>query len=651
MLSALLTLAIATLPERIVIKTHDQSFSWENDYALKDGKLWVKPNPLGAGIKGEWALFDGTGVPGGKKAASFRSDSRLVAFATEGLMVAAVSDEGRFYFWQPTLFEQPTVWHDEAGQPLAGPLLLPPHRDWTFSLSVAVAPKKRLTPMHDIDAYWEDLAGNKIEFGFTATIYVLDPDGQRIRFWDTGLPPAFYKAFATPERGRFIAERIAASGSTVFVVDKSGKMFTRMFDYEMFGACPGLRFTFENKRRTKNADEVLSLFEAERTLPLPSWREQPPLPLEGKAQATTAISIHMTGKGNAARELRVRGRDASGRYGYFFKPVFGEKWSFAPTEERFDDAVAIANPAPARVLGRPLDKTYAGQLKQEGAAALPVELRDFYYYETPATLRVNAGGKTLDLTLHTFDGWGPTVEQSEHPSLVGSAFGEPKLLLATLEIPAALLNSTDPAVKQVIDLYFRRFHRAHLALSVSADDRKVELRTRAVQRTSTEYLDYTVRTPIELTATRDIPPDELKAYDQTNLVHLTADPSLRVDEAHADAAALDAALERNRALLAAIRKQELDDKLAHAGHGALAGAAGAVFVPANALVSALGVPRKQALVGGLSMTGGELLFDYASMNVKMVVSTPDDYKRAVGILDERIRHYEGLRARLPHRTP
>jgi hypothetical protein len=649
MLSALLTVAIATLPERIFIKTHDHGFSWENDYALKDGKLWVKPNPLGAGTKGDWALFDGTGVPGGKKAPSFRSDSKLVAFATEGLMVVAVSEQGRFYFWQPTLFE-PTVWHDTAGQPLPGALLLPPNRDWTFSMSVAVAPKKRLTPMHDVDAYWEDISGNKIEFGFTATVYVLDPDGQRIRFWDTGLPPAFYKAFATPERGRFVAERIAASGSTVFVIDKSGKMFTRMFDYEMFGACPGLRFTFDNKRRTKTADEVLPLFEAERTLPLPGWREQPSIPLEAKAQATTAISIHLTGKGNAARELRVQGRDGSGRYGYFFKPIFAERWSFAPTDEEFDAAIALANPPSPRVLGRPLEKTYAGQLKQDGAPPLPVELRDFYYYETPSTLRVTAAGKTLDLALHTFDAWGPTVEQAEHPSLVGSVFGEPKLLLATLEIPDALLNSTDPAVKQTIDLYFRRFHRVHLALSISADDRKVELRTHTVQRTTTEYLDYTVRTPIEITATRDIPPEELKTYEQTNLVHLAADASLYVDETRADAAALDAALERNRALLGALRKRELDDKRSHLEHGALAAAAGAVFIPADEVASVLGVPKKQALVGGLSLSGGGLLFDYASMNVKMVVSTPDDYKRAVGLLDERIRHYEGLRARLRHST-
>jgi hypothetical protein len=160
-----------------------------------------------------------------------------------------------------------------------------------------------------------------------------------------------------------------------------------------------------------------------------------------------------------------------------------------------------------------------------------------------------------------------------------------------------------------------------------------------------------VRAPIEITATRDIPPEELRLYEQTNLVHLTADPSLRVDEAHADAAALDAALERNRALLAAIRKQELDDKRSHLEHGALAAVAGNAFIPVNAFASVLGVPKKQALVGGISLTGGDLLFDYASMNVKMVVSTPDDYKRAVAILEERIRRYEGLRARLRRGTP
>ena len=111
-------------------------------------------------------------------------------------MIAAVSNTGRFYLWQPT-FKENTTWEEVTGAPFEDALYLPKNKSWSFGFSVLRAPWKRLAPMHDIVTYWEDIDGNKTAFGLTATIYVVAPDGQNIFFTDTGLPATFNRAFAS----------------------------------------------------------------------------------------------------------------------------------------------------------------------------------------------------------------------------------------------------------------------------------------------------------------------------------------------------------------------------------------------------------------------------------------------------------------------
>src|SRR4030042_4438362 len=91
------------LPENVYFKNNQQGISYEYYYALKDGKIWIKPNESTTGIKGEWKLFDSTGVPFGKDVPSFKPDDRIVGFSTDGTMIVAVSNNGRFYFLQTTL--------------------------------------------------------------------------------------------------------------------------------------------------------------------------------------------------------------------------------------------------------------------------------------------------------------------------------------------------------------------------------------------------------------------------------------------------------------------------------------------------------------------------------------------------------------------
>lgn len=641
--SSVLAWSEELLPRDVHVKTHDQSFSTEYYYALKDGKLWVKPNRLLSGQDGPWTLFQGTGVPFGKKAKSFGPDDQIVEFSTEGLIVVARSNTGRLYLWDPTKKGKPEEWHDEQGSPFEESLMLPKSRDWAFSLSVTVAPWKRRTPMKDINSYYEDTAGNKIVFGFTATVYTLDPDGQRIRYWDTGLPSSFHRAFATPERGRFMAERLAAAGSTLFVIDKSGKMYTRMFDYEMFGACPGLRFSFEKiKHDPVEGPDDVPLYAAERVLPLEDWVEQKfdLALLGGKAELTTSITIRITGEGNAARELRVQGRNREGQYGYYVKPITGTQWSFVPTGVRYEERSVVLDPTRPRALGYFQDKTYVGSLRQSGERKLEVQLADFNYFDTPSELRVKlASGRVIRLTLHTFDAWGPMTQQKENPALVGSILGEPKLLIGTLEIPRELLNSEDPEVKNAIELYFRRFHLIHGAFSIQADDGHVELRTRKIQRNSAAFMDYRMRKPLHVAVSRTVTEEELA---HRGIISLTRMANLDSLLYKGDPAELDALIRENEALLKEIKSFNRQQKWAHFKQGILSGLGVVVFTPVNWFMSLTGIAGRDPLWTNLSMGGGGLLKDHATMNLKAAFTNRAGYADAVRLLKERIQSLKTL---------
>ena len=66
-------------PDTIYIKTLTQTFSFDYDYLLKDGKIYYKQRKAGAG---EWKLFKETGLPYSSKAA-FEPVKRIVEIAAD----------------------------------------------------------------------------------------------------------------------------------------------------------------------------------------------------------------------------------------------------------------------------------------------------------------------------------------------------------------------------------------------------------------------------------------------------------------------------------------------------------------------------------------------------------------------------------------
>lgn len=654
------------LLDDVFIKNLSHGFSYEYLYALKDGKIWIKPNEKNTGIKGGWELFNKTGIPGGKNAASFKKGDSIVQFSTEATMITAVSNRGRFYIWQPTLKEK-TTWSDVTGSPLKDALYLPKNKTWCFSLSLMRAPWKRLTPMHEMDiiSYWEDIDGNKTEFGFTATIYAVDPDGQRVRYVDTGLPTSWHKAFSSPERGRFIIENMSSAASTVFVINRSGKMYTRMIDYEMEGGCPALKFVYTRAKRT-NDDRVVPIMEAVRTLPQPDWREQEPVPdvlnnKSGKAALTKNITILLTGKGNAARELRVQGRNADGVYGYWKKPVFGAEWTFMATGERFNDEEIITGYLSMAPQGPPLDKRYKGTLSRWCEDTLSVELVDFYYYSTPCTLRVHIGEKHFDMKFHTVDMWSPTVQEKDFPELIGSPAGEPKLLQGTIDIPKNILDSKDKEIKKVIDTYFRDFNLVPIAFKVAADDDRVIISSRIIRRSLNKWKDYKIRSRINMDLVNADSPAGVNAdMFYTSLANIPAleVPDDRQSFTKADIPRIDALIELNKKTLKEIKDIAAKFRAEHLKAGAESALGSVIYYIFDGIINLIGLPYWETIfedpgtreniiqLGGLSYTGGTPMNEYAILNLGLSCKNPKDYERAVKILNERISLLKKIRGDL-----
>lgn len=628
--------------------------SHENYYALKDGKIWIKPNESTTGIRGDWKLFDGTGVPHGKDITSFKPDGKLAAFSTDGTMIVAVSEGGRFYFWQPTL-EKKTSWAEEIGDPFSDALYLPKNKTWSFGFSVLRAPWKRLTPMHDIVSYWEDIDGNKTQFGLTATIYVVDPDGQKIFFTDTGLPATFNRAFTSPGRGAFVIENMSAAASTIFVINKTGKMYTRMMDAEIEGGGPALMFTYKRGKRTKD-DEIVPIMDALRSLPLPDWREQEPITevrddRMKRAAITGNITIIQTGEGNAARELRVQGRNRAGQCGYYFKRIFDPSWNFKITSESFNDKIIVKNYLKEAPQGARLDKTYNGKLKQIFAPSLQVELIDFYYFSTPATLRVHVSGKQFDMKFHTVDQWGPTAQEKGHPELVGNPAGEPKLLQGTLEIPDATLNSPDPDIKETVDRYFRRFNLAAFAFSVRADDKRVFIQSKIIQRASLSYMDYDFRRRITMNLVNPdsnsivIPDLDFTVMARSSRLEVPKDWQSATKK---DLPEIESLIKRNKNALWEMKKVNLKKKFEHIKIGLIDLLGVAIYYAYNSFVNLIGLPSYPHLTsdpfineelsedGGLSYTGGDALLDHASLHFILAFKNPLDYQKAEEIIKRRI---------------
>jgi hypothetical protein len=228
--------------------------------------------------------------------------------------------------------------------------------------------------------YYTDTAGKKHPDPFVGvtTLYQLDPSGTRILFADPWLSNQFHNEITGPQDGRFIAESMDASASTLFLIQRAKdaegkeihKMYTRFADFDSIGANPLLPATYD-RNNTKPLVRIL---------PGEDWLEQSSIVLEGSARLTKQITITQTGRGQSQRQLRVEGTDSQGCTGYYHKMIYAKTWSFERTGHSIRAAAFL--PAEERgsglQLGPQIAHDYQGSV-QTKEGIFPAVLRNFSF--------------------------------------------------------------------------------------------------------------------------------------------------------------------------------------------------------------------------------------------------------------------------------
>lgn len=187
-----------------------------------------------------------------------------------------------------------------------------------------------------------------------------------------------------PLHGTLIGAGLSASASTLFVIDGSGRSFTRLADFDTMGIDPALPYAWKREKREGAAALV-------RTLPGEDWLEHPRPP----GPATARITIVQTGPTNADRELRIEGDGQ-----YWFKKLSDAQWKAQKTGV---PAGAPLVDALAETTGPSRSEALFGKAQGKAMKGLALELTDFDPDCSPAKLTVRRADEQLELWLHFHD--------------------------------------------------------------------------------------------------------------------------------------------------------------------------------------------------------------------------------------------------------
>lgn len=361
------------LPDQVYLRTATESFNRLYEFATRDGQIYGRTR---SGDE-PWRELPLPPCIAGRVASISLDDDEMIALDTAGrvfTMDNALKDA--------SLFDWTIRWGTPFWTGL-GYTLPKDVKAWAWSV---------VSPLED--KTWTDPAGNRtaIGSGKVSHIWGLRSGGRRLTFWDPWLPPDDSYEMCGPERGRFRAVNMSASGSFVFVIGRRGDMFTRLYDFDISGHDQlFFRYSYEDQRGKGDGAPI--------QLPPAAWIEQPKIP----GTITSQISINKVGAGTIHRIMRVEGK-RGGRTGYWERDVAAPKadgWEFHATGLPLAGK-RLKNPprdTSAWHLGPSEDRRY--RMRAGGVSAT---LRDYNVYCSPAHLRVHRAGQVEDLLLHTVDG-------------------------------------------------------------------------------------------------------------------------------------------------------------------------------------------------------------------------------------------------------
>ncbi len=403
--------AIKGLPEKIYFRNKKENFNNQNEFVINDGIIWYRkrvPNSLWKPLP----LHEDLNTP--------------ISIGTDSEHFIAIDQTGRiFSIKDKALSENITEkdWISTWGSPLwlgQGMQIPLSTKSWEISF---------FSPSED--KFYTDKAGNKHGIGVGCTsLYLLSSDGQRITYLDPWLPSDLSYEICSPARGKFKSEKLSASGSTLFIINKYGDMYTRTYDFDISGGNDLiLNYTYEFKKQAISKDREPLFYEplfTQRVISTEGWHLQPKI----KGKITDNITI-FKGKENK-RFLRVEGEIGDGVTGYFEKELDGKDWNFSATGKNLEGNILFNSEKETSNLSLGPDESKKFIFRKDG---LKMEIPNFHIYCSPAELNISfQNGKTLVLKLHTRE----TIRQ--YPRERGLT-EEPIQLNGAIEIPQETLEN------------------------------------------------------------------------------------------------------------------------------------------------------------------------------------------------------------------
>ena len=431
------------LPDKVYIKTATQTFNKDYQFCLADGRIFYKSR-TGAKGPAEWEPLE-TGLPY-SKIGKFKTPERVIALAGDVDSILAMDQDGKVYeyYFERTTIRRHVTWYHVMGFPTKGQLAL---NRTTGSSRAWTAGTRRSEVL-----WYEDIFGNQHHYGSMGieTYYIMNDAGDTIRFTDSGLPADLSRSMPLPERGAFIARNISASGSTLFVINDAGEMYTRLIDFDTMGGDPMFfLYTYKNEKQPYNGTQYITNF-TEWGLPNEEWAKQPAIPLSGKARITRHITIFQTGQGNDARELRVGGLSPDGKTGFYYKNLKDTEWQFKEMPMKFAEESFLDTTIDPASLRRPKQEiSYSGSIKLPEESEMALSIPDFMMSDGDCTLKFTLGGETADIKMYPVEIW------SYMYRLDPGMDGTPKLFFVTFSTEDLANQNLSPDFKKVIETLFK----------------------------------------------------------------------------------------------------------------------------------------------------------------------------------------------------
>jgi len=384
--------------DHVFFRGNQRSHNSKHYACIIDSDIWVKPNTMRTGEEGPWEKIQGLPEDLAGDVTEFAMDDEHI--------IALNSSRQVYTMWAANKDIEDFRWQKAWGFPFwygPGIQLRDDLIKWDFTV-VSI----------DEDEHWTDPAGNlhAVGAGKCSHITMLCEDGNRLSFNDPWLPLDYSYEIGLPFRGKFIAKNLSSSGSTHFITNKFGDMYTRLFDFDISGLdALFMPCSYEDMRGKKNPKIQL---------PAEDWAMQPKIDTESElASITDRISITKYGKNCLKRTLRVEGTNEYGNTGYYEKEMAdmdGSHWEFhrtdkelrgTPLENRQSDnsTATLVEKTEDRHYDRNLDISLPEYVDNwswrwiynwEWAATL----NSFNCYHSPTTITIQIGDTSFDLNLH-----------------------------------------------------------------------------------------------------------------------------------------------------------------------------------------------------------------------------------------------------------